>query len=69
MLVQANYHRNSKSILWLPSKTSLNSFHKIDKEFLIQLLSIRFFQIYILGKKRTCEAVRGDKIDGNPRKD
>lgn len=46
MLVQANYHRNSKSILWHPFKTSLNIFHKIDKEFLIQLLSIRFFQIF-----------------------
>ncbi len=43
MLVQANYRRNSKSILWRPSTSSVNSFHKIDKEFLSQLLSIRFF--------------------------
>lgn len=43
MLVQANDRRNSKSILWRSSTSSVNAFHKIDKEFLSQLLSIRFF--------------------------
>ena len=46
MLVQANCHRNSKSILWHPSTPSVNAFHQIDKEFLLQLLSICFFQIF-----------------------
>ncbi len=53
MLVQANFRRNSKFILWLPSTSSVNSFHKINQEFLPQLLSIRFLKFiifYILGK-------------------
>lgn len=41
VLGQANFHRTFKSILWHPFASSANYFHKIDLEFLVQLLSIR----------------------------
>jgi len=29
-IVQANFHRNSKPIIWHPSMSSMNTFHIID---------------------------------------